>query len=687
MTLGVAITGLGAISALGPDAAALWDAIAAGRDGIRPIERFSTEGFTVHLGAMVPGYDRMADERVEAGDLCVDLAIAAAREALACAPIAASVPPERVALVLGSNFGSRVRRLHQVTELVGEAIGIRGPRITVSTACASSTNALGLGKDLIDAGAADVVLAGGTDALTPDLFAGFHALGLLSGDKCAPFSHPAGTTVGEGAGLLLLEREHRAIARGARPIARLLGYGLSADAYHATTPDPTGSGVARAIRGALGDAGIAPDDVDYFNAHGTGTLANDPAEWRAIELVFGERARRLPVSSTKGFLGHAQGAAGVLEVIATLLGMRSGMIPPTAQFKGPRPRSPADPVGEGRPRPLEVRRALCNNSAFGGANAAVLLGAAGEEGRPRAARARRAVTVLGAGAVGPHGLTVEDLERAIAAGARLGRRAPEVRLEALVPTADPRGIDRSALLLTAAAARAIGDAGLTLRGAARERAGIFAGALRVSPESVAEYDASVEARGLPRLSASAFTRMGLNAPAGACAKLLSLKGPTTTITTGSGSSLVAIAYAARWLESRDDADVLIVGGVDEFGASEADAPWSEGAACLSLSVAPDAGPGVRLAGWGLAGPGQVAEAIRAALASAEIGADEVRRLPDPAEVIGRAPAAGPAFACAAAFAAIARGEIDRVLVTDPGEESTSCAVVLSAVRPGDGRHG
>jgi 3-oxoacyl-[acyl-carrier-protein] synthase II len=367
--------------------------------------------------------------------------------------------------------------------------------VTISTACASSTNALGLGKDLLDAGVADVVLAGGADTLTPEIFAGFHALGLLSAAPCAPFSHPPGTTLGEGAGFLVLERADEARARGALPLAALLGYGLSADAYHPTTPDPTGAGVARALRGALDDAGVTPEEIDYLNAHGTGTPANDPAEWRAVEIVFGDGAARLPVSSTKSMLGHAQGAAGVLEAITTLLCMRHGVIPPTLHFAGPRPRAPSDPVGEARPRPWKVRRAVCNNSAFGGANAAVVLGEAALAG-VAPPRLRRPVTILGAGAVGPHGDTLDDLARAIATGTRLHGHAPEVRVEALVPTADPRGLDRGSRMLTEAAARALDGAGIALRGSARERAGLFVGAARVSAESVAEHRASVVKRAL-----------------------------------------------------------------------------------------------------------------------------------------------------------------------------------------------
>jgi 3-oxoacyl-[acyl-carrier-protein] synthase II len=658
----VVVRGVGAVSALGRGAAALWAAIAAGREGIRPIERFSTEGFSVHLGGMV------AEGAREGEDLCVAFAVEAAREALAQAgPLAGGT----TALVLGTSIGDHVDGLHRLTEQVGDALRALGPRITISTACSSSTNALGLGKDLLEAGIVDRVVAGGTDTLTPEIFAGFHALGLLSPGPCAPFGEPVGTTLGEGAGFLVLERARA----GAPHLAALAGYGLSGDAYHATSPDPTGAGAARAVRGALADAGIAPDRIDYVNAHGTGTAANDAAEWRALETVFGDRAPSLPVSSTKSFLGHAQGAAGVLEIIATLLGMRAGLIPPTLHVTRARPRCPPDPVAQDRPRACVVRHAVCSNSAFGGANAAVVVSAEAE-GRPE--RARREVFLTGAGAVGAHGTTLGELGRALAAGRRLGGRAPAFRLEDRVKGADARGLDTASRLLTAAAAAALADAGVTLRGAARERAGIFLGTTRVSVESAREFRASIEQRGLPRLSATAFTRMVLNAPAGACAKLLSLKGPTTTLTTGPGSGLTALVYAALYLGARHDADRLLAAAVDEADPAEIDRGAGEAAACLVLDVErPAAGPAVRIAGLGLAGPGALAAAVAQARAMAGAAAEGLSPAPRVAEVLGVAAAAGPLLACAAAVEMLRRGEVGSVLVADPGDGSTASAVILT----------
>ena len=668
--LPIAITGMGAVSALGRGATALWAAIEEGRDGIRPIERFSTEGFSVSLGGMVPGAD--------SGDHCVAFAMEAAREALAQAGVQigeGGVPGRRVALVLGTSLGIHVDGLHLVAAEVARGLGVLGPTVTISTACSSSTNAIGLGRDLLEAGLCDVAIAGGTDELTPEIFAGFHALGLLCPSKCAPFSEPVGTTLGEGAGFLVLERGEGAGARGARVLATLLGYGLSADAYHPTSPDPTGAGVARALRGALLDAGTEEATIDYFNAHGTGTAANDAAEFRAIEQVFGARAARLPVSSTKSFLGHAQGAAGVLELIATLCGMAGGKIPPTLHFDKARPRSPPDPVAGNRPRAARVERALCNNSAFGGANAAVIVGTK-ENGS--FGKTGTDLFVLGASAVGPHGMELEALADALAANVPRNCRAPAFRIESLIPTADGRGLDPASRYLSAAAALALADAGITLRGAKRDRAGLFVGTTRASTESEREFRDSIRERGLVRLSATAFTKMVLNASAGTCTKLCALKGPTTTLTTGPGSGLVALVYAAMHLATRSDVDLLLAAGVDERVSLDPEVFEGEGAACLVLGKAAGAGESkaVRLAGYGLAGPGRAEEAAELAIRMAGLERNDVFVAPTVAPVLGPAPGTAAMFACAFAIVSILRGTREHVLVPDPGG-TAAAAVVFS----------
>jgi 3-oxoacyl-[acyl-carrier-protein] synthase II len=678
----VVVTGLGAVSALGRGCDALWAAVERGCDGIRTVGRFSTEGFGVHLAAMVPGLDGAG----EAEELCEAMAVEAAREAWERARAGDSgVPPERVGLVVGTSIGDRELRYGALAKGVARALSIEGPVITVSTACSSSTNAIGLALDLLQ-DSADLVVAGGADLLTPEVFAGFHALGVLSAEKCAPFSSPPGTTLGEGAGFVVLETKDSAGRRGAEPFASILGYGLSGDAFHETTPDPTGRGIARSMAAALEDAGLAPRDIGYINAHGTGTESNDPSEWKGILRIFGDRSALIPVSSSKSFFGHAQGAAGVLEIIATIMAMRRGVVPQTLHYKGPRPLSPVDPVASEKPRPQACDHALCLNSAFGGANAALVV--SHPSGRGRAA-ARRSLCILGAGVVGPHGTDLPAFSCALEKGLATGSRTPKIEIDRLLPTADPRGLDPVTVNLTAAAVLALGDAGLTVRGALKDRAGLVAGLSRVSPESLKAFRDSIAARGLPRVSASAFSRIVLNAPAGSCMKLLSLRGPTSTISTGPGSGLAAIVYAAMILSARSGVEIIVAGGADELAENERREGLFDGGACVVLG--PDrAGsrPSAMLAGWGLAGRGSPDKAAERALVMAGMGLGDIQAVfgsdglrgaggiphVDPSALLGKAGAA--AAACVAAFLSVRSGRTDTALAVSAESSSLSAALVV-----------
>jgi 3-oxoacyl-[acyl-carrier-protein] synthase II len=652
----VAISGLGVVSALGVGAEALWLGLAAGRDGIAGIDRFSTREFSVHTAALVPGFSG-----TEAEFLALAFARQAAREAVDQARLGLEpASPHRVSLVLGTSLASHPEGIHRLAEILADELGALGPRLTLSTACASSANAIGLGRDLLLAGLADVVIAGGTDSLTPEIFAGFDALGLLAPDRCAPFSMPTGTTLGEGAGFVVLERRERAKGRGVAALALVSGSGLTCDAFHATSPDPTGGGVARAVRAALSDAGLEPADIDYVNMHGTGTEANDPAEWRAIETVFGDLAASLAVSATKSVFGHGQGAAGVLELAASLVAMARGSVPQTLHHTGARPRCPVDPVAQRTPRAHPVRHALCNSSAFGGANAVLAIDGADTPAAARVVR-RRGVFAIGAGVIGPSGEGIDALGRALAEGRRAGRAAP-VPLPRGIAAAESRAFDPISRLLAIAAAGAIRDAGLSLRGPMRDRVGLFGALGRNSPSSTDELNRSIKERGLARISAPAYTRVVLNASVGACARAHSLRGPTTTLTTGAGSALVALVLAAEHLSSRGDADTLLVASGDEIGEERPEA-FFEGAACVALTAAPLRGPAVRIAGWGLAGPGRVEEAISAARAMAALGATPVEACAEPGLP---APAAAQLYRAAIA---VCRLRVDRraaLLLADEG---------------------
>lgn len=704
----VAVTGIGVVSALGTGCAELWDAIEQGRDGIRPITRFSTEGFTATMAGLWPGWDGERERAPGPGLPPVwprvqDMALVAAREAWQHARLADVDPPRgRVAMVFGTCFGEAFEGFHTLTEAVADALGVGGPRLTISTACSSSANAVGLGRDLLRSGTADVIIAGGADALWLDVFAGFHLAGVLSTGKCAPFSEPPGTNLGEGAGFLVLERVPEARARGVEPLALVLGYGLSADAFHETAPDPSGAGIARALRAALADAGLQPADVDYVNAHGTGTAANDPAECRGLGDVLGPAIKRVPVSSSKSALGHGQGAAGVLELIVTILAMRAGVVPPTLRFAGLRPGCAVDPVGEPRPRPHPVRHAVSVSAAFGGANAVVAVGRIDTRATDAPLR-RRPVTLLGMAGLGPGGADVETIAGALALGAPLSGAVGPLDLRKALPTADPRGMDPAAAFLTAAAALALKDAGITVRGAGRERAGIILGAMGLPVTTYFHYRKSIERRGLQGIASAAFARIVANSPAGTCAKLLGLRGPTSVVSIGSGTGLAAIIYAAAMLAERDDTDLLLGAAVDEVAPPDGGGDVSEGAVCMVL--ASDAAPvkggasAVRIVGWGVAGPGQITEAARAAGALADIpdGVLDVSgggraclapKVEDAASLPGGysalesalvgAQAGAAAWAVALAVRRLRRREARSLLVTASGGRSAACALRLAA---------
>jgi 3-oxoacyl-[acyl-carrier-protein] synthase II len=687
----VVITGIGTACAIGTGCHALWDALASGRDALRRVTRFSVQEFTTQIAGLWPEWDGVTPEACTA----LELAAISAREAWATARASgAGVPAHRVALILGTCFGESYAGFSEIAQGVARRLGAEGPSWTVPTACAASTTAIGMGRDLIEEGVADLVVAGGVDVITREIFAGFHALGALSCDKCSPFGASPGMSLGEGSGFVVLETLERARARSVRPVAHLLGYGLSADAYHATAPDPSGSGVARAIRAALADAATPASEVNFVSAHGSGTDANDAAEWLAVRSAIGEQ---VPMSSSKSFFGHAQGAAGVLELAALLLCMQRGSVPPTLRAHPPRAGAPADPVAGDRPRAYEVRSAVKLSAAFGGANAALVIS---RKPVARTALDARPVQVAGLAALSPHGLNVEALEAGLAAGRRLEGRLAAFDLGQLVRSAPQRDLDPSGKYVSAGAALALADAETPVRGAFRERCGIFTGNTRMSPVSVRECRASVERRGILGVASVPFSRMVLNAPAGMCAKLLSLKGPLLVVSAGRASGLLAIVRAANCLATRRSADLLIAGGFDELplgghpGAAEGAA-----FAVLTAGAKPAA---LALAGWGVAGPNHAAEAIARALgpsreidgvfssmpeplgALAASGADPAHLplgLVDVHTFAGGAEAAGSAFAFVLAAALIRRGGARRLLVLAVGG-SVSCAVIIE--RDGDG---
>jgi 3-oxoacyl-[acyl-carrier-protein] synthase II len=400
----VVVTGLGAVTPLGLGVEETWQRLLAGEGGCGPVSAFDSDGHPVRIACEASGFDpaRWLDTKaVRRTDRFAQFAVAAARMAEADAGVDVAAAPERVGVSVATAqggvaslsaccAGADSARIHPtlVTAFmpnmaagwVSMELGARGPAGAPCTACAASAMAVGEGYDAIRLGRAEVMFCGGSEAgVTPLAMAGFAAMRALSrrNDDPARASRPFdgdrdGFVMGEGAAVLVLEERGHALERGARIYAELAGYGVSSDAFHMTEPDPAGSGQARAVRAALADAGLAPDDVDYVNAHASSTELGDATETAAIKLALGEeKARSIPVSSIKGATGHCLGAAGAVEAAATVLAIRDDAVPPTINYESPDPACDLDYVPN-TARRLPVKVALSNSFGFGGHNAVLV---------------------------------------------------------------------------------------------------------------------------------------------------------------------------------------------------------------------------------------------------------------------------------------------------------------------------
>jgi 3-oxoacyl-[acyl-carrier-protein] synthase II len=403
----VAVTGLGAVTPLGNDARATWDAAVAGRSGIDWIRSFDASGFPVRVAAEVKDFDPTSvapPKEARRLDRNVLLALGAALEAVDDAGLR-DFDPTRVGIILGSAIGGFLGIMEQAEVMrergadrvsphflpnvlvdsasgqVAISLGIRGPNYAVVSACATGSHAVGEAAELIKRGDADAVLAGGTEAcMHPLILAGFCAMrGLAAEEEHPPHaSRPfdatrAGFVMGEGACILVLEDLERARARGARVYAEVLGYGASNDAHHMAQPDPESVGVAEMMRAALRRSDVAPERVGYINAHGTSTPLGDAAETRAIKDVFGDHAYELAISSTKSMTGHCFGAAGAIEAMMCVRAIHDGVLPPTINYEVPDPDCDLDYVPN-EARQTQVDVALSNAMGLGGHNGCVLLG-------------------------------------------------------------------------------------------------------------------------------------------------------------------------------------------------------------------------------------------------------------------------------------------------------------------------
>ncbi len=403
----VVVTGMGAITPIGIGTRDFWRNAVAGVPGVDTLTSFDTSDFDVKIGAELCDFDvqdYLSRKTTRRMDRFTQLAVVAAEMALEDAGLRSGHKPHRTGVSLGVGIGGmetlseQFAVLHEkgpqrispffIPKMIGNMaagqvaihLGAKGPNITLVTACASASNAIGEAYRKVQRGDADIMITGGSEAaFTPIAVAGFASMRALSrrNEQPAEASRPFdaerdGFVMGEGAGTLILESLEHAQRRGARIFAEVTGYGMTADAHHITAPSPDGDGGARSMKNALDDAGLHPQQIDYINAHGTGTVQGDIAETKAIRRVFGDHADSLAVSSTKSMIGHLLGAAGAVELIATIMATVEDCVPPTINYQHEDPACDLDYVPN-EAREMEVEAALSNSFGFGGQNATLIV--------------------------------------------------------------------------------------------------------------------------------------------------------------------------------------------------------------------------------------------------------------------------------------------------------------------------
>jgi len=403
----VVITGVGLVTPLGTGTEKTWDGIVKGLSAVRRISHFDPSGLPSQIAAEVRDFDvdSFIDSKEQKKmDRFIQFAIAAASMAMKDSGLRITKEnAERVGVIIGAGMGG-LPAIERFTRILFEKgykrvspffipmsiinlasgqisirFGTRGPNSSVATACASGTHSIGDAFKLIQCGIADAMICGGAEAtITAVGMVGFSAMKALStrNDEPEKASRPFdrdrdGFVMGEGAGIMILEELHHALQRGARIYAEVIGYGMSSDAYHITSPPPDGEGAALCMRLTINDAGIRPEDVDYINAHGTSTKHGDEIETLAIKRVFGDHAYRLCVSSTKSMIGHLLGASGGVEAVVTALAIYNGIVPPTINLDNPDSECDLDYVPH-RARPLDINIAMSNSFGFGGTNASLI---------------------------------------------------------------------------------------------------------------------------------------------------------------------------------------------------------------------------------------------------------------------------------------------------------------------------
>lgn len=581
MNTRVVITGLGVVSCAGSDRESLTDAVADARSSLSAIDDPRVSHFrATHAGIIhddIPGQP----------DRHVVLALRAARQAMAssglqerkdsrvlgvvhatCSGPMRTIEEQYAAALDGNTTLSendcRARRYDSGAYALAAEFGATGPVLTVTTACSASTVAVAVACDLLRAGLMDIALVGGADAFSLTTLAGFDALRATAPGPCAPFSNPIGMCLGEAGAYGILERLDNAVGRHASILAEVLGVGTSNDAYHCSSPDPSGRGSALAMTRALEHAGLGSEDIAYVNAHGTGTESNDKSESRAVVVALGEVGSRVPTSSIKGVSGHCLGAAGMLEIAATLGCAERGVLPPTAGYHSPREGCTLDYVSEAGRRWEGPATFMSNNLAFGGNNASVVLTAGGTHDGDSPQRPRRDVCICACELVSTREPDPQALRDAGLAPELISDPlvAPSLDLRAVDRRIDARGMDAATVMGAAAAARSLACVGLRGRRATRAGVGLYMQCAHAPVWAESDHVTAILGSGFHTDSLAAFPFVVPNSVCGGVARALSLTGQNATFCLGEGGAVAGMAIAAAAIES-SRAELLLSVTADE----------------------------------------------------------------------------------------------------------------------------
>lgn len=569
MSKRVVVTGLGLVCALGENTEQCWNAAVNGVSGIRPVKSVNAEGCYANLGAEVDTpNEKLSGEDYDRSSL---LCIKAAGEALADSGF--EVTPEnsgRIGVIIGNCVGGAVSidkyytankngggKNTDVLKMPAAALannvafhfGLNGTTANIVNACAAGTISLGYAADLIRAGKADAFVAGGSDSFSSLAFAGFHALHALDAESCSPFNRSSGITLGEGAGILIIESYEHAKARGAKIYCEVLGSGVSSDAHHITAPRPDGQGQMLAITRAIENSGLSANDIDYINAHGTGTAKNDEAEFLSLHTLFDENDH-LSVSSTKSMTGHCLGAAGSIEAVFTVKAVCEGVVPPTIGYTEENLETLKEKAGRidfvpNTKREKEIKYAASNSFAFGGNNASIVFAKEPRDIPDRTNKERIFITGLGELVSSP---TVEI--------------NPDDYKEHGIKMAFYRKLDRFSQLQLISGMNALKDADITITDDNAGEIGIVVGTADGPLTEVYNFQKTVCENGTAAGSAFSFPNTVYNAAGGYFSIFAGIKGYNVTNANSIQAGLQSLCYAADVIRNGDES-IMIATGTDE----------------------------------------------------------------------------------------------------------------------------